>query len=117
MRFRHFLGCTIAFGLLASARVALGQETKKEDKAPPAAAASASDKLSGLDAFIEGAMKDWKVPGLAIAVIEDGKVVHVKGYGFRDVDKQLPVTSQTLFAIGSISKSFTVTGLGMLADE
>jgi CubicO group peptidase (beta-lactamase class C family)/dipeptidyl aminopeptidase/acylaminoacyl peptidase len=117
MSFRHFLGCTVALSLLAPVPIALGQETKKEDKSPSTAAASASDKLSGLDAFIEGAMKDWKVPGLAIAVIEDGKVVHMKGYGFRDVDKQLPVTPQTLFAIGSISKSFTVTGLGMLADE
>src|SRR5262249_13387885 len=59
----------------------------------------------------------WKVPGLAVAVIHDGKIVHMKGYGFRDVDKQLPVTPQTIFAIGSISKSFTVTGLGMLVDE
>jgi CubicO group peptidase (beta-lactamase class C family) len=71
----------------------------------------------GLDEFTKATMKEWQVPGLAIAVVQDGKVVLTRGYGYRDVDKELPVTSKTLFAIGSISKSFTVCGLGMLADE
>jgi CubicO group peptidase (beta-lactamase class C family) len=62
-------------------------------------------------------MRDWKVPGLAVGVIRDGKIVVAKGYGFRDVGKKLPVTSQTLMAIGSNSKSFTVTLMGMLVDE
>jgi CubicO group peptidase (beta-lactamase class C family) len=62
-------------------------------------------------------MKDWKVPGLAIAVIQDGKVILSKGFGARDVRKNVPVTPRTLFAVGSITKSFTVTELGMLVDE
>jgi CubicO group peptidase (beta-lactamase class C family) len=61
-------------------------------------------------------MKEWKVPGLAVAAIKDDKVVFSRGYGFRDVESQLPVTPKTLFAIGSNSKSFTVTILGMLED-
>ncbi len=73
--------------------------------------------LNDLDAFISEVMKEWKVPGLAIAVIKDGQLVLSKGYGFRDVDQKLPVTPRTLFAIGSITKSFTVTALGILADE
>ena len=73
--------------------------------------------LEGLDPFVERTMADWKMPGLALAVIKDGRVIHSRGYGLRDVEKGLPVTSKTLFAIGSISKSFTVTGLAMLADE
>jgi CubicO group peptidase (beta-lactamase class C family) len=74
-------------------------------------------RLNGLDVFIAEVMAEWKVPGLAIAIVEDGAVVLSKGYGYRDVDEELPVTSRTLFAIGSITKSFTVTALGMLADE
>lgn len=70
-----------------------------------------------IDPFIESVIKEWKVPGLAIAVIQDGKVILSKGYGYRDVEKGLPVTPRTLFAIGSISKSFTATVLGMLSDE
>lgn len=82
---------------------------------PPAL--NAAEPLAGLDPFIEAAMKEWHVPGLAVAVVKNGKVALTKGYGYRDVDRKLPVTPRTLFAIGSISKSFTVSGLGMLADE
>ena len=76
-----------------------------------------AEALDGLDTLVERAMEEWKVPGLAVAVIKDGEVIHCRGYGYRDVEKRLAVTSRTLFAIGSISKSFTVTGLGMLADQ
>jgi N-acyl-D-amino-acid deacylase len=80
-------------------------------------AAPAGEALDGLDAFVERAMAEWKVPGLAVAVVKDGEVVHCRGYGYRDQEKRQAVTARTLFAIGSISKSFTVTGLGMLADR
>ena len=73
--------------------------------------------LAGLDEFVAAIQKDWKVPGVAVAVVKDGQVIHAKGYGYRDLEKKLPVTTQTVFAIGSITKSFTVTALGMLADE
>jgi len=73
--------------------------------------------LSDLDSFVAQVMKDWKVPGLALAVVQNGKVILVKGYGLRNRERKLPVTPQTLFAIGSITKSFTVTTLGTLVDE
>ncbi len=78
---------------------------------------SVAAALDDIDAFVAGVMEEWHVPGLAIAVIKDGDVVLSKGYGYRDIDEELPVTPRTLFAIGSITKSFTVTVLGMLADE
>jgi CubicO group peptidase (beta-lactamase class C family) len=74
-------------------------------------------ELQGFDTYIEQALKDWKVPGVAVAIVKGDKVILLKGYGFRDVETKLPVTPQTLFAIGSITKSFTVTTLGMLMDE
>ncbi len=73
--------------------------------------------LEGFDAFVEKVMKDWKVPGLSLAIVKEGKIVYAKGYGYRDVAKKLPVTPDTLFAIGSNSKSFTAAALGILADE
>jgi CubicO group peptidase (beta-lactamase class C family) len=82
-----------------------------------AQAAAGKPSLEGLDAFVAQTMKDWKLPGLAVAVVQDGKVLLSKGYGVRDIDKILPVTPHTLFAIGSITKSFTVTTLGTLVDE
>ena len=62
-------------------------------------------------------MKEWKIPGLAIAVVHDNKVILAKGYGYRNREKKLPVTKDTLLAIGSNSKSFTAAVLGMLNDE
>lgn len=86
-------------------------------QAPASAGAPAKSSLDGLDDFVAGVMKDWKVPGLALAVVQGGKVTLLKGYGYRDMEKKLPVTENTLFAIGSITKSFTVSTLGMEADE
>src|SRR6202023_1922060 len=69
--------------------------------------------LDGFDDFVDQALKDWKVPGVAVAVVQGDKVILLKGYGYRDAEEQLPVTPNTVFAIGSITKSFTVTTLGM----
>jgi CubicO group peptidase (beta-lactamase class C family) len=88
--------------------------------APTLAAAFHSDTaavLNDIDAYIREAMAEWKIPGLAIAVVKDGEVILSKGYGYRDADEELPITPRTLFAIGSITKSFTVTLLGMIEDE
>ncbi len=85
--------------------------------APAARAQSAPPELRGFDQFVTSVMREWKIPGLAIAIARDSQVVWSKGYGFRDVEHQLPVTPRTLFAIGSITKSFTASLLGMLADS
>ena len=81
--------------------------------------ALAADKptLDGFDSFANQSLKDWKCAGFAIAVVQDGKVIHSKGYGFRDLKTQKPVTTKTLFAIGSSTKSFTVTSLAALVDQ
>jgi len=89
---------------------------------PPAAptsrsAVSGDRALRGLDDFVARVIKEWQVPGLALGVIQDGKPVLLKGYGYRDVEKRLPVTPRTLMAIGSNTKSFTVVLMGMLADS
>ncbi|MGH8245832.1 MAG: serine hydrolase [Gammaproteobacteria bacterium] len=85
--------------------------------APAVAAPQARNGLEGFDEFVKAAMKEEKVTGMAIVIVQDGKVIHAKGYGLRDINKNLPVTPQTLFAIGSITKSFTCSALGVLADE
>jgi len=82
-----------------------------------AAALAVAQKLDGFDAFANQELRDWKCDGFAIAVVQDGKVILSKGYGLRDVKKNLPVTEKTLFAIGSATKSFTVTSLGVLVDQ
>ncbi len=73
--------------------------------------------LDGFDDFMAKAMQEFKVPGAAVAVVKEGKIILARGYGYRDVSRKLPVTGTTLFPIASITKSFTVTSLGMLADQ
>jgi len=75
------------------------------------------DGFDAFDSFVDGALKTWNVPGLAVAIIKDGEVVLAKGYGLRDVKRNLPVTPDTLFAIGSATKAFTVMSLGVLVDD
>lgn len=79
--------------------------------------AAAREKLDGIDAVIEKALADFEAPGMGLAVVRGGEVVLAKGYGLRDREQKLPVTADTLFAIGSTTKAMTATLLGMLADE
>ncbi|MXV50175.1 serine hydrolase [Pedobacter sp. HMF7647] len=67
-----------------------------------------------LDAYINEGLKQWNIPGLAIAIIKDGKTVVMKGYGYRDVKTKQPVDENTLFMIASNSKLFTGTALAKL---
>src|SRR5258708_2245367 len=70
-----------------------------------------------LEQFIPAQMRSWNVPGLAIAVVQNGRVIYSNGFGLRDVKSNLPVTTKTIFAIGSISKSVTSLSRGMVNDE
>jgi CubicO group peptidase (beta-lactamase class C family) len=83
----------------------------------PAAIAQTRGNLDGFDDFMAKAMAEFKAPGAAVAVVKDGKIILTRTYGYRDVARKLPVTGATIFPIASITKSFTVTALGTLADE
>jgi len=74
-------------------------------------------ELRGFNKFIIQQMEEWEVPGCAVAIIKDGKVIFSEGFCFRDVWKALKVTPQTLFATASCTKAFTATAIGILADE
>jgi len=78
-----------------------------------------SQQLSSLqiDTLAERAMKAFDVPGIAVAVIKDGKVIHSKGYGVRSLNTKEKVDENTLFGIASNSKAFTAAALGILIDE
>jgi CubicO group peptidase (beta-lactamase class C family) len=72
---------------------------------------------SSLDQYIGSSMKDWKVPGASVAIVRDGAVVYMKGFGVRDIRTNQPVTADTLFDIGSCTKAFTSAAIAMLVDE
>jgi CubicO group peptidase (beta-lactamase class C family) len=64
-----------------------------------------------------GILKDWKAAGFAVAVVEKDKIVYAKGFGYKDWEAKAPVTEHTQFAIGSCTKSFTSSLIGLLAKE
>jgi len=74
-------------------------------------------RFKGLDTVFARVLKTWHAAGFAVAVIEKNKVVYAQGFGYRDVNNKLPVTPNTLFAIGSCSKAFTATLIGKLQQD
>jgi CubicO group peptidase (beta-lactamase class C family) len=74
-------------------------------------------KVQEFDAYVQKAMKEWDVPGLAVVVVKDGNVLLSKGYGVRELGTNNAVDSKTLFACASTTKAMTATCMGMLVDE
>jgi len=102
MRFgRRYFAAAVMAAVLALAVTALGQPAQ----------------LAGFDDYATKAMKDWEVPGMAIAVVKDDKIVYAKGYGVKKLGDPAPVDERTIFAIGSSSKAFTAATLAILVDE
>ena len=69
------------------------------------------------DEYVNKALKQWQVPGVSIAIVKNDQIVFARGYGVRKLGDPAPVDEKTLFAIGSSSKAFTATSIGMLMDE
>ncbi len=70
-----------------------------------------------LDPLVQRTMETFEVPGMAIAVVKDGKIVLARGYGVRKRGEPTPVTPDTLFGIASNTKAFTAAALAMLVEE
>ena len=86
------------------------------------ASAQSTDKLqqqrfAGIDKIVDKVLQDWHTAGVAIAVVEKDRIIYSKGFGYRDYEKKLPVTPNTVFAIGSCTKAFTSGLLGILRQE
>ena len=112
MRSAHRVGCQ---GSHARARALLAALSCSLSLSVPAARGSQAP-LAGLDAYVRSAMAEWKVPGLAVAVVKDGRVVLARGYGVRELGKPGRVDADTLFTIASNSKAFTAASLGTLVS-
>jgi CubicO group peptidase (beta-lactamase class C family) len=70
-----------------------------------------------LDAYIQNGLTEWKVPGLALAIVKNGRIIKMKGYGLKDIATKSTVDEHTLFFIASNSKLFTGTALSKLHNE
>lgn len=76
-----------------------------------------STLAAALAKWLPDKMADWKVPGIGVAVVQDGEVIHAEGYGLRDREKELPVTADTIFAIGSSTKAFAAAAVAAMVDD
>jgi CubicO group peptidase (beta-lactamase class C family) len=104
--------------LLAAAIVlAFGAHAAVADTPPALVAQAAPARAYDLEADVLRSMKLFDVPGMAIAVVKDGKVLTARGFGVRKVGETTPVDGGTIFEIASNSKAFTAVALAMLVDE
>lgn len=80
--------------------------------------AQQDERLKTIDKYIEKAMKDWNIPGMAVGIVKDGEVIFAKGYGVRNINEPgKKVNDETLFGIASNTKAFTASALGTLVDD
>jgi CubicO group peptidase (beta-lactamase class C family) len=96
----------------------LAPATVAAQPAPSATATvPAEQALAGFDTYVRQTLEAWAVPGVAIALVRDGKVILSKGYGVADPASGAAMTAETIFPIASMSKAFTAFGAGLLVDE
>jgi CubicO group peptidase (beta-lactamase class C family) len=96
-----------AAAALAAAAVLCVPATAQQPAAPP----------PKFDAYVAGVMKAFTVPGVAVAIVKDGRVVLARGYGVRRLGEPAPVDAQTQFGIASNTKLFTATALALLVEQ
>jgi CubicO group peptidase (beta-lactamase class C family) len=81
------------------------------------AASSPPDEVAKVDAYVRAEMQRERIPGLALGIYRDGKIVKAEGYGIANLEWDVPVTPDTIFQSGSVGKQFTATALMMLVEE
>ena len=70
-----------------------------------------------VDEYIQSEMKKRQIPGLALVVIRGGEVIKMKGYGFANLEHDVPVTPDTVFELASVTKQFTAAAIMVLVEE
>ena len=96
----------ITVGLWMSTLLSYGQETQKTPK-----------DLEGIEKEIVAWMDAYQTVGVSVAIVKNDRLIYAKGFGYRDLKAQLPVTENTLFPIASMTKAFSGSLMGILANE
>lgn len=104
----------IAITVTALPRPLLAQQAPATK--PAASAADYSTQLAAIEKALDDKRKELGIPGISLAIVKDDQIIYLKGLGYKDVGKKLPVTPDTRFAIGSASKAFTAMLAAMSAD-
>jgi len=91
--------------------------TAANDAAPPPGQSSDSSIAARIDPLVEEAMRAGSVPGISVGIMQGGEVVLAKGYGFAELENQVPATEHTVYRIGSVTKQFTAAAIMLLVEE
>ena len=76
-----------------------------------------NQRLNDVDEFIKTEMEKQKIPGVALAIVKDGKIFYAKGYGFANLEHKVPVKVETVFQSGSVGKQFTSAAVMLLVED
>jgi CubicO group peptidase (beta-lactamase class C family) len=116
---RRLLNLALAAALLLPYASAFAPRAAAQVAAQTRASAPADldARLAALEKAVEEQRQKLGVTGLSLVIVKDDRVVYMKGLGYKDFERKLPVTPDTLFAIGSSTKAFTSTLIAMAADE
>ncbi len=105
----------LAMSTPLAAAPAIAQQAAPPPTETPAPALPA--QLADFDAYVEAVRSTFEVPGIAVAIVQDGRIVLERGYGVRELGDPTPVDAHTMFAIASNTKAFTAASIAMLADD
>lgn len=115
---RRSLNLALAAALTLSALQAAAPRSLAQAQAQAAQAPAELDaKLAAIEKAVEEGRQKRGIPGLSLVIVKDDRVIYMKGLGYRDFERKVPVTPDTLFAIGSSTKAFTSMLVAMGADE
>jgi CubicO group peptidase (beta-lactamase class C family) len=106
-----------AIGLLSSLGLAVSRQADRDETAGAATDAGESPLSPDFGSLVRRLMTRDQIPGVAVGVVGRGRIIYARGFGYRDLDKHLPVTPDTLFPLGSCSKAFTATAIALLVNE
>lgn len=115
--FRVALSLTLAFSFLIGVLPAPAQTNAPNAAVGTRLDAAYAPALQRIEEKLEARRKELGIPGVSLAIVKDGQVIYAKGFGYKDFEKQVPVTPDTQFAIGSATKAFTALTVLMAQDE
>ncbi|MDQ3649762.1 MAG: beta-lactamase family protein [Acidobacteriota bacterium] len=93
------------------------QEAAKQQAATTPSATDLATRLAAIGKIVDAKRKEWSIPGASLVIVKDDKVIYIKGLGVKDFERNIPVTPDTLFPIGSSTKAFTAMTAAIAADD
>jgi CubicO group peptidase (beta-lactamase class C family) len=113
IRFKFLLACILTFSV---SFVSLSVTGYAQTSAKTAVSGDLQKRLRAIEDKADARRRELGIPGMSLAIVKDGKIIYIKGFGYKDFEKKVAVTPDTEFAIGSATKAFTALSVLMSQD-